>query len=52
MAASRRALTHEQMAPIVVDLFLGGLGAVRKPRVPGRPPGSPDAAPLTSTLND
>jgi TetR/AcrR family transcriptional regulator len=25
-------LTHEQMAPVVTDLFFGGLGAVRKPR--------------------
>jgi AcrR family transcriptional regulator len=26
------SLTHEQMAPIVADLFFGGLEAVRKPR--------------------
>jgi TetR/AcrR family transcriptional regulator len=26
------ALTHEQMAPVVADLFFGGLPAVRKPR--------------------
>jgi TetR/AcrR family transcriptional regulator len=25
-------LTHEQMAPLVADLFFGGLAAVRKPR--------------------
>src|SRR6195952_4574906 len=30
-------LTHEQMAPVVADLFFGGLEAVRKPRAPGRP---------------
>ena len=30
------SLTHEDMAPLVADLFFGGLGAVRKPRVPGR----------------
>ena len=29
-------LTHEQMAPIVADLFFGGLAAVRKPRVAAR----------------
>jgi hypothetical protein len=26
------SLDHEQMAPLVADLFFGGLGAVRKPR--------------------
>ena len=26
------SLTHEQMAPLVADLFFGGLAAVRKPR--------------------
>jgi TetR/AcrR family transcriptional regulator len=26
------SLTHEQMAPVVADLFFGGLAAVRKPR--------------------
>ena len=31
------SLTHEDMAPLVADLFFGGLGAVRKPRVPGHP---------------
>jgi len=31
------ALTHEQMAPVVADLFFGGLAAVRKPRS-ARPP--------------
>jgi AcrR family transcriptional regulator len=29
-------LTHEQMAPLVADLFFGGLGAVRKPRAAAR----------------
>jgi AcrR family transcriptional regulator len=28
-------LTHEDMAPLVADLFFGGLGAVRRPRVAG-----------------
>ena len=31
------SLTHEQMAPLVADLFFGGLGAVRKPRAAARP---------------
>ena len=30
------SLTHEQMAPVVADLFFGGLEAVRKPRAPAR----------------
>jgi AcrR family transcriptional regulator len=30
------SLTHEQMAPIVADLFFGGLEAVRKPRAAPR----------------
>jgi TetR/AcrR family transcriptional regulator len=30
------SLTHEQMAPIVADLFFGGLEAVRKPRAAAR----------------
>ena len=30
------SLTHEDMAPVVADLFFGGLGAVRKPRAAGR----------------
>ena len=30
------SLNHEQMAPLVADLFFGGLGAVRKPRAAGR----------------
>jgi len=30
------SLTHEQMAPIVADLFFGGLEAVRKPRAATR----------------
>jgi len=37
------SLTHEQMAPVVADLFFGGLEAVRKPRAPGR-----HAAPIPS----
>jgi TetR/AcrR family transcriptional regulator len=37
------SLTHEQMAPLVADLFFGGLEAVRKPRAPGR-----HAAPIAS----
>jgi TetR/AcrR family transcriptional regulator len=31
------SLTHEQMAPLVADLFFGGLAAVRKPRAGSRP---------------
>ena len=31
------SLTHEQMAPLVADLFFGGLAAVRKPRGAARP---------------
>jgi TetR/AcrR family transcriptional regulator len=31
------SLTHEQMAPLVADLFFGGLAAVRKPRAGNRP---------------
>ena len=30
-------LTHEQMAPMVADLFLGGLGAVQPPADPVSP---------------
>jgi AcrR family transcriptional regulator len=30
------SLTHEQMAPLVADLFFGGLAAVRKPRARAR----------------
>jgi AcrR family transcriptional regulator len=30
------SLTHEQMAPLVADLFFGGIGAVRKPRAASR----------------
>jgi TetR/AcrR family transcriptional regulator len=41
-------LTHEQMAPLVADLFFGGVGAVRKPRAAARQ-NAPDAAP---TLTD
>ena len=33
-------LSHEQMAPIVADLFLGGLGAVQLPRDPSSGPTS------------
>jgi TetR/AcrR family transcriptional regulator len=32
------SLTHEQMAPLVADLFFGGLAAVRKPRGAGQAP--------------
>ena len=42
------SLTHEQMAPLVADLFFGGLGAVRKPRAGARQ-NAPDPAP---TLTD
>jgi len=31
------ALSHDAMAPIVADLFLGGLGAVQPPSVKARP---------------
>ena len=31
------SLSHEQMAPLVADLFFGGLAAVRKPRTAIRP---------------
>lgn len=34
------ALSHEAMAPIVADLFLGGLGAVRLPEPPKRNAGT------------
>ena len=37
------SLTHEQMAPVVADLFFGGLEAVRKPRAAAR-----QGAPLPS----
>ena len=43
------SLTHEQMAPLVADLFFGGLAAVRKPR------GARQNAPvpsLTDSLTD
>ena len=30
------SLNHEQMAPLVADLFFGGLAAVRKPRSQAR----------------
>ena len=42
------SLTHEQMAPLVADLFFGGLGAVRKPRAAARQ-NAPATAP---TLTD
>ncbi|HEX4508565.1 MAG TPA: TetR/AcrR family transcriptional regulator [Burkholderiaceae bacterium] len=42
-------LTHEQMAPIVADLFFGGLEAVRKPRGAAR---QSAALPLLSNLAD
>ncbi len=37
-------LTHEQMAPVVADLFFGGLGAVRKPAAPRPSRARPRAA--------
>jgi AcrR family transcriptional regulator len=33
----RGALTHAEMAPVVADLFFGGLAAVRPTATPGRP---------------
>ena len=36
-------LTHEQMAPMVADLFLGGLQAVQAPAAPVPPPLAPAA---------
>ena len=44
------ALTHEQMAPIVADLFFGGLEAVRKPRGGARQNASVPS--LTDSLTD
>ena len=44
------ALTHEQMAPIVADLFFGGLEAVRKPRGGARQ--MPAVPSLTDSLTD
>jgi AcrR family transcriptional regulator len=38
------ALDHDAMAPIVTDLFLGGLGAVRDPRPLPTPPPAGEAA--------
>jgi hypothetical protein len=32
----RGELSHADMAPVVADLFFGGLGAVRAPGVPSR----------------
>jgi AcrR family transcriptional regulator len=43
-------LTHEQMAPIVADLFFGGLEAVRKPRGGTRQNASVPS--LTDSLTD
>jgi TetR/AcrR family transcriptional regulator len=40
------SLTHEQMAPLVADLFFGGLGAVRRPRAAAR-----EAAPAQAEQN-
>jgi TetR/AcrR family transcriptional regulator len=40
-AAADSRLTHEQMAPIVADLFFGGLGAVRLPAAPAPPAPAP-----------
>jgi len=39
------SLTHEQMAPLVADLFLGGLEAVRQPAPAARPAVPAAAAP-------
>ena len=45
------SLTHEQMAPLVADLFFGGLAAVRKPRGGGshRPVGAGIGRPGAAT---
>ena len=40
------ALSHEQMAPVVADLFIGGLAAVRPPAA--TPPAA--SLPLSSSL--
>ena len=42
------SLNHEQMAPLVADLFFGGLAAVRKPRGAARQ----NAGVPSRTLND
>ena len=44
------SLTHEQMAPLVADLFFGGLAAVRKPRAGARQNALNPA--LTNSLTD
>jgi TetR/AcrR family transcriptional regulator len=46
------SLTHEQMAPLVADLFFGGLAAVRKPRGGARQNVAPTAISLTDSLTD
>ena len=43
------SLTHEQMAPLVADLFFGGLAAVRKPRGAAR---QNAAVPSMTDFND
>ena len=43
------ALSHEQMAPVVADLFLGGLAAVRPPAATP-PAASSPSSPLSSSL--
>ena len=43
------ALSHEQMAPVVADLFLGGLAAVRPPAA--TPPAASSALPSSLTLS-
>jgi AcrR family transcriptional regulator len=37
----RGALTHAEMAPVVADLFFGGLGAVRAAAAPSKSPSQP-----------
>lgn len=37
-------LTHADMAPVVADLFLGGLGAVRLPTAPTAQPATPSSS--------
>ncbi len=44
------ALGHEEVAPIVADLFFGGLGAVRPPRRAPAAPRRPRQRLPTSTL--
>ncbi|MFM2059922.1 MAG: hypothetical protein RLY71_4307 [Pseudomonadota bacterium] len=39
------AISHAEMAPIVADLFFGGLAAVQLPGVQPAPPSDPDPSP-------